>query len=104
MATMATQKDLEMKSYVAIWVGLLCIVGIEVFLTYGHLPAKKLLLFLLILAFVEAGIAVLYYMHLKYERPSLFWSLIPALLFVLFMMDHMLPDAFRLVHLRVLHW
>jgi hypothetical protein len=30
--------------------------------------------------------------------------LIPALLFVLFMMDHMLPDAFRLVHLRVLHW
>jgi cytochrome c oxidase subunit IV len=101
---MEAQQGLAMKSYVAIWVGLLCIVGIEVLLTYKHLPETQLLPFLLILAFIEAGIAVLYFMHLKYERPSLFWSLIPALLFVLFMMDHIWPDALRLEHLRVVHW
>jgi len=30
--------------------------------------------------------------------------LIPALIFVLIMMAHMLPDAMRLLNLRVMHW
>ena len=104
MAATQPRNALGMKSYLAIWVGLLCIVGIEVFLTYRHLSSDRLLLFLLIFAFTEAGIAVMFFMHLKYERPSLFWSLVPALLFVLFMMDHFWPDALRLEHLRVVHW
>jgi cytochrome c oxidase subunit IV len=104
MTAEQSQQSLGMKSYVGVWAGLLCIVAIEVFLTYRHLPAKMLLPLLLILAFAEAGIAVLYFMQLKYERPSLFWSLIPALLFVLFMMDHIWPDALRLAHLRVVRW
>lgn len=93
-----------MKSNAAIYVGLLCIVGIEVFLTYRHFSTSLLLLFLLIFAFLEAGIAVMYFMHLKYERPNLFWSLIPVLLFVLLMLDHIWPDALRLAHFRVVHW
>jgi cytochrome c oxidase subunit IV len=90
-----------MKGYLAIWIGLICIVGIEVFLTYRDLSSGKLLACLLVLAFIEAGIAVLYFMHLKYEKPSLFWSLIPAVIFVLFMMNHVWPDAYRLVSLKV---
>ncbi len=39
---------------------LLCIVGIEVFLTYQHLSTGTLLAFLLVLAFFEAAIAVTY--------------------------------------------
>lgn len=104
MAATETKDIPGMKSNVAICVGLLCIVGVEVLATYRHLPTQTLLLFLLILAFFEAGIAVMYFMHLKYERPNLFWSLIPVLLFVLFMMDHIWPDALRLEHFRVIHW
>jgi cytochrome c oxidase subunit IV len=104
MVATETERVLGMKSYVGIYVGLLCIVGIEVFLTYRHLSTRQLLLLLLIFAFIEAGIAVMYFMHLKYERPSLFWSLIPVLLFVLFLMDHIWPDALRLGHLRVIPW
>jgi cytochrome c oxidase subunit IV len=104
MAAAQTKGAEGMKSYLTIWVGLLCIVGIEVFLTYRHLSSKELLVFLLIFALIEASIAVLYFMHLRYERPSLIWSLIPALVFVLFMMDHIWPDALRLEHLRVVHW
>jgi len=83
---------------------LLCIVGIEVWLTYLHLPSGTLLSFLLVCAFFEAAIAVTYFMHLKYESPNLAWSLIPALIFVLLLMGHMLPDAMRVVNLRVIHW
>ena len=96
-----TNHEPGMKEYIAIWVGLLCIVGIETFLTSMNLSTHGLLAALLILAVIEAGIALLYFMHLKYEKPNLFWSLVPAVIFVLFMMNHIWPDAYRMVNLRV---
>jgi heme/copper-type cytochrome/quinol oxidase subunit 4 len=96
-----TNHEPGMKEYVAIWVGLLCIVGIETFLTSMNLSTHGLLVSLLVLAFIEAGIALLYFMHLKYEKPNLFWSLVPAVIFVLFMMNHIWPDAYRMLNLRV---
>jgi len=96
-----TNHEPGMKEYIAIWVGLLCIVGIETFLTSMNLSTHGLLASLLVLAFIEAGIALLYFMHLKYEKPNLFWSLLPAVIFVLFMMNHIWPDAYRMLNLRV---
>lgn len=90
-----------MKLYVVVWIGLILIVGLEVFLTSQQLSAGTLLASLLVLALVEAGLGVMYFMHLKYERPSLFWSLIPYLIFALVLMDHLWPDALRLMHQRL---
>lgn len=103
MAASETHSVPGMKSNAGILIVLLCIVGIEVLITYQHMSTHTLILSLLILAFIEAGIAVMYFMHLKYERPSLLWSMI-ILVFVLIMMDHIWPDALRLEHLRVIHW
>jgi len=89
-----------MRLYVAVWLGLLLIVGAEVALTYAGLPTGTLLAALLVLALVEAGLGVMYFMHLKYERRTLFWSLIPALIFVFLMMNQFWSDAYRL---RSLH-
>ncbi len=89
-----------MGLYVAVWIGLLLIVGVEVWLTYLHLPTEPLLYALLALALVEAGLGLMYFMHLKYERRALFWSLIPALIFVFIMMNQFWSDAHRL---RSLH-
>ena len=89
-----------MRLYVALWLGLLLIVGAEVALTYARLPAGILLSALLALALVEAGLGVMYFMHLRYERRTLFWSLIPALIFVFIMMNQFWSDALRL---RSLH-
>jgi heme/copper-type cytochrome/quinol oxidase subunit 4 len=96
-----TNHEPGMKEYTAIWIGLLCIVGIETFLTTLQLSTHRLLASLLVLAFIEAGIALLYFMHLKYEKPNLFWSLVPAVIFVLFMMNHFWADAYRMLNLRV---
>ena len=96
-----TNHEPGMKEYIAIWIGLLCIVGIEAFLASMNLSTHGLLVSLLVLAFIEAGIALLYFMHLKYEKPNLFWSLVPAVIFVLFMMNHIWPDAYRMLNLRV---
>jgi cytochrome c oxidase subunit 4 len=89
-----------MRLSVAIWLGLLLIVGAEVALTYAGLPSGTLLAALLALALVEAGFGVMYFMHLRYERRTLFWSLIPALIFVFIMMNQFWSDAYRL---RSLH-
>src|SRR3989454_9509837 len=81
MTTIAPHRAPTMKMYVVVWIGLILIVGLEVFLTYERLPTGTLLACLLGLALIEAALGVMYFMHLKYERPALFWSLIPYLVF-----------------------
>lgn len=89
-----------MRVYVTVWIALLCLVGAEVLLAYAHLRTPVLLTALLVLAVLEAGVALLFFMHLRYERPTLFWTLIPVLIFVFLLMDHLWPDALRLSSLR----
>ncbi|HEY7028499.1 MAG TPA: cytochrome C oxidase subunit IV family protein, partial [Gemmatimonadales bacterium] len=88
-----------MRTYVAVWFALALIVAIEVTVTYASLPEGSLLAVLLALAVTEAAIAVLYFMGLRYERAALFWTLIPTLVFVLLLLNHLWRDAFRLVTL-----
>jgi len=100
MAAMESTTGPGTRLYVGIWIGLLAIVGVEVALTYAGLAPGVLLTALLALAVVEAGIGVMFFMHLKYERRPLFWSLIPGLIFVLLLMNHLWRDAARMVSLR----
>lgn len=88
------------RTYVIVWIGLLAIVAMEILLTYAHLGTGTLLAALLALALLEAGLALLYFMHLRYERALLFWCLIPGLVFALVMLDQIWPDALRLITLR----
>ena len=90
-----------MKMYVGIWIGLIVIMLVEVFLTYQHMAPRSLIACLLPLAFIEAGIGIAYFMHMKYENPHLLWSLVPITIFVLFMLDHIWPDAFRLASMSM---
>ena len=101
MAATESPQGPGMRLYVVVWIGLLLIVGAEVTLTYARLPVGTLLGVLLALALLEAGIGLMYFMHLRYERRILFWSLIPAWIVVLVLMDHLWPDAIRLLHQRL---
>ena len=100
MANETPAAEPGMRFYVAIWLVLIAIVGVEVALTFAHLPTSSLLAALLSLAVIEAGLGVMYFMHLKYERRALFWSLIPTLVFVLVMLNHLWPDAHRLLRMQ----
>ncbi len=91
-----------MKFYVGVWIGLLCIAGIEVFVTFRGFSTHELLAVLLILSFIEAGLGLLYFMHLKYDRPILLWSFVLSITFVLLMMNQIWPDAYRMVSIG--HW
>jgi cytochrome c oxidase subunit IV len=100
MAHVESTSDPSMKVYVAAWLGSMLIVVVETGLTYAHLPSSTLLASLLALTVLEAAIALRYFMNLKYERPLLFWTLIPALVFAFVMMNQVWADALRLRALR----
>jgi len=55
---------------------------------------------MLILAGIQAYLAVMFFMHLRDEKPTLRIALIPATLFVLVMLNMIWADSFRLIHLR----
>jgi cytochrome c oxidase subunit IV len=101
MAAMESTPEPGPRMYIAVWIGLLLIVGVEVALTYAGLARGVLLGALLSLAVLEAGLGLMYFMHLRYERRVLFWSLIPALIFVLVMLNHLWRDAARMLTLHL---
>jgi cytochrome c oxidase subunit IV len=100
MTAVETHPEPAMKLYVIVWLGLLLIVGAETMLTYAHLSTGTLLGALLALAFIEAALGLMFFMHMRHERRALFWALIPYLIFALLMLNQLWPDALRLLHLR----
>jgi cytochrome c oxidase subunit 4 len=86
--------------YLPVYFVLLGIAALEIFLAYRNLSPTTLLVVLLALAVFGAALALMYFMHLKQERPSLFLSLIPATIFVLIMMNAIWSDSFRLLHMK----
>jgi caa(3)-type oxidase subunit IV len=86
--------------YLPVYFVLLAIAGLEVVLAYQGFSPGVLLSILLALAICGAALAVMYFMHLNQERRSLFLTLIPAVIFVLIMMNMLWSDSFRLLHMK----
>jgi len=90
------------KIVFSVWFGLLGLTVLEVILAYRQLPLQTMLTVLMVLSVVKAALIIAYFMHLRYEQPSLFVTLIPALVFVLIMMTVIFADSSRLAHMRSL--
>lgn len=89
-----------MKLYVMVWVGLLVIVAAETALTYAGVSRGDLLVGLLLLALLEATVAFLYFMHMKWESRVLLWSMVGYLTLACFMLNHIWRDAARMVSMH----
>jgi heme/copper-type cytochrome/quinol oxidase subunit 4 len=55
---------------------------------------------MLVLAAIQAYLAVMFFMHLRDEKPTLRLALIPGTLFVLVMMNMIWADSFHLIVMR----
>lgn len=88
------------RKYLPVYFVLLGIFVVEVFLAFQHLSVAVLVVLLLLLAICSASLGLVYFMHLAEERRSLFLTLIPAVIFVLLMMNMIWGDSVRLLHLR----
>jgi cytochrome c oxidase subunit 4 len=89
------------KTFGKIWIVLLVLTGIEVFLAYIQLPVLMMLVSFLGLSIVKAAMIIAYFMHLKFERFSLFLTLFPMLILCILLMFISMPDSQRALMMRI---
>jgi cytochrome c oxidase subunit 4 len=88
------------KSFSVVWILLLIFTGIEVLLAYEQVTPVLMLVILVGLSVLKAALIIAYFMHLKFERFSLFLTLFPMLIFCILMMLVFMPDSMRLLEMR----
>jgi Predicted small integral membrane protein len=88
------------QSFAVVWIILLAFTGIEVLLAYKQVNPVIMLTILIGLSVVKAALIIAYFMHMKFERFSLFLTLFPMLIFCILMMMVFMPDSVRLVLMR----
>ena len=98
--TEQTHPEGSTRVFLIVWFWLLALTGVEVFLGYEQLELKLMLVLLMGLSVIKAGLIIAYFMHLRYERPSMAATLMPALVMVIVLMNIFLPDSLRLLHMR----
>ena len=82
------------KTDLIVYAAILALACIQVFVFKGNLVA------MLVVAFIQAFLAVGFFMHLGTEKRELKLALIPSTVFVLLMMNMIWGDSFRLALLR----
>lgn len=87
-------------TFTKVWAALLGLTGIEVFLAYEQVGVWIMLVALLGLSVVKAALIIAYFMHLRFERLSLFLTLFPALIVFVLLLLTFLTDAVRLPVMR----
>jgi cytochrome c oxidase subunit 4 len=99
--TESAHPQVSNKTFVWVWIFLVGLTAIEVYLGYIELEARLMLTILLGLSLIKAGLIVSWFMHLKYEKRSLTWMLIPATVFCIgMMMAYFFWDSLRLGQMR----
>ena len=83
-----------------VWTWLVLITFVEVFLAYIKLGVTTMLTLLLAFSLVKAALIIAYFMHLRFEKRSLVWTLIPAMVVTICLLAVFFPDSLRLLELR----
>jgi len=86
----------SLKTDLTVYVAILVLAGVQIFMAY-HSPG---VVRMLVIAAIQAFLAVMFFMHLRDEKSTLKLALIPATLFVLVMMNMVWADSFRLIQFR----
>ena len=87
-------------TFAKVWIVLLILTGVEVLLAYEQVPIMIMLTILVGLSIIKAALIIAYFMHLKFEKLSLFLTLFPMLIFCIVLMLIFLGDATRIPNMR----
>jgi cytochrome c oxidase subunit IV len=87
-------------TFAKVWIVLLVLTGAEVLLAYEQVPTMIMLTILVGLSVIKAALIIAYFMHMKFERLSLFLTLFPMMIFCIVLMLIFLGDAVRIPLMR----
>lgn len=88
------------KTFIVVWIALLAMTAVEVLLAYEQVPLHIMLTALIGLSVVKAALIIAYFMHLKFEKLSLFLTLFPMLILCIILMLIFMPDSMRSLNMR----
>jgi len=95
MAQTSNVKDSGIGKYLVTYVVILAIAALQFVLAYQHIDGSQKFFSMLAIAFVEAAIGVLFFMHLSEENRAMKIFVGIFILFVLAAMQYSWPDSFR---------
>lgn len=91
----ATYKD-SMGKYIVIYICLLIIAALQFVIAYSHVGTAAMFARMLLLAIVEAGLALLFFMHLWAEKRGFLLFVLIFTGFALATMQYGWTDSFRM--------
>jgi heme/copper-type cytochrome/quinol oxidase subunit 4 len=95
MTTAETQSN-GAKKDVIVYVCILALAGIQFFIAYQDISASQMFVRMLIVAIVEAALALLFFMHL-WENRGLKWFVLIFTVSVILGMQYGWTDSFRIL-------
>ena len=95
MSNADTHKSVGMGRDLIVYVCLLALAGIQFFIAYQDITASQMFTRMLVVAIIEGGVALLFFMHLS-ENRGLRWFVIIFTVAVILGMQYGWPDAFRI--------
>jgi len=98
MSTASEQKNGTMGRDLVVYLCLLALAAIQFVIAYQNISGTQMFVRMLIVALVEAGLALLFFMHLWSEKPVFMWSAGIFTVFVLLTLQYGWTDSFRLVN------
>jgi caa(3)-type oxidase subunit IV len=97
MANAEQHKSSGIGKDVGVYVCLLALAGLQFVIAYQNIDASQMLVRMLVVAIVEAGLAVMFFMHLWAEKRGFLWFVVVFSGFVLLTTQYGWTDSFRML-------
>jgi caa(3)-type oxidase subunit IV len=95
MATAEEHKGSGLGKDMVVYICILALAGLQFVIAYQNIDGSQMFVRMLIVAVVEAALALLFFMHLSQNR-GLLWFVAIFTVFVLLAMQYGWTDSFRL--------
>jgi|SRR5580658_1496087 heme/copper-type cytochrome/quinol oxidase subunit 4 len=96
MTTAETRKSSGIGKDLIVFVCILALAGIQFVIAYQHISTSQMLVRMMTVAIIEAGLALLFFMHLA-ENRGLKWFVLIFTVAVILGMQYGWTDSFRLL-------
>ncbi len=98
MATAAEHKPEGIGKYLIVYLCILALAGLQFVIAYQDISASQMFRRMFSVAIVEAGLAVMFFMHLWAEKRGFLLFVLVFTISVLLAMQYGWTDSFRLVN------
>lgn len=98
MGTVAEQEHERIGKYLVVYLCILLLAALQFAIAYQNITASQMFRRMLSVAVVEAGVAVMFFMHLWSEKRGFLLFVVVFTIFVLLSMQFGWTDSFRLTH------